>query len=310
MNYIKIYADFLNKKLNPQKKLKVIFDCSNGTAELVLKQLTTNDKQLTTHFINDKIDGNFPSHGPNPSAIGALEQLQKTVLKEKADLGAIFDADGDRVFFIDNLGRFIDPDTITRLLIWHFNPKKVVIDVRTGWLVKRLITKDLKLTTSKAGHYFIKKLMQEFNADFGAEKSGHYYFPIKNEKNISYIDSGIITAIEVINAISKLPYSLADFNDLLPQYCRSGEINIKMNNESGIRNYESLLKKIENKFKNQAVKVSYLDGLTIESAPPTGGWWFNLRPSNTEPVLRLNIEAKKKEIVDNLIKKIYSIFSL
>ena len=306
MNYIKIYADFLNKKLNPQKKLKVIFDCSNGTAGLVLKQLTTNDKQLTTHFINDKIDGNFPSHGPNPSAIGALEQLQKTVLKEKADLGAIFDADGDRVFFIDNLGRFIDPDTITRLLIWHFNPKKVVIDVRTGWLVKRLITKDLKLTTSKAGHYFIKKLMKEFNADFGAEKSGHYYFPIKNEKNISYIDSGIITAIEVINALSKLPYSLADFNDLLPQYCRSGEINIKMNNESGIRNYESLLKKIENKFKNQAVKVSYLDGLTIES----DDWWFNLRPSNTEPVLRLNIEAKKKEIVDNLIKKIYSIFSL
>ena len=311
MDYIKIYADFLKKKLSPQKKLKVVFDCSNGTTGLILKQLITNNKQLITHFINDKIDGNFPAHGPNPSEIGALEQLQTAVLKEKADLGAIFDADGDRVFFIDNLGIFIDADVIGRLLIWHLNPKKIVIDTRAGWLIKKLTANNLQLTISRAGHYFIKKLMRKIKADFGAEKSGHYYFAIKEaDKEKLYIDSGILAAVEAINAISKLPYSLADFNDLLPQYYRSGEINININSvniQTQPDNINEILKKIEENFKNQftdQLKISYIDGLTIESAPPTGGWWFNLRPSNTEPVLRLNIEAENQEILDDLIKKL------
>src|SRR3990167_6992312 len=184
MNYefINIYSDFLKKNLNPQKKLKVIFDCSNGTAGPILKQLTINNEQLTTYFINDKPDGNFPAHGPNPLKSGALKQLQNKVKKYKADLGIIFDADGDRVFFIDNLGRFINPDAIAKLLIWNLKPKKIIIDVRTGWL--------------------IKKMMRKTNADFAAEYSGHYYF-----KNFFFVDSGILAAIEIINAISKLPYN-------------------------------------------------------------------------------------------------------
>lgn len=300
MNYIKIYADFLKKRLYLDKKLKIVFDCSNGTTGLVLKKLFSNYQLLITNYLNDVPDGNFPAHGPNPLAPNALNQIQQEIKKQKADLGIIFDADGDRVFFIDNAGRFIDSDVIVRLLIWHLNPERIVIDVRTGWLVKKSITKDLRLTTSKAGHYFIKKLMQEIKADFGAEKSGHYYFPIKNKKNISHIDSGILTAIEVINAISKLPYSITDFNDLLPQYYRSGEINIKINNELEIRNYEDLLKKIEESFRNSTSKTSYLDGLTIESED----WWFNLRPSNTEPVIRLNIEAINQNIIEDLKKEI------
>ena len=315
--FIKVYSDFLKKRLSLEKRLKVIVDCSNGTAGLVLKELLKTNQLINYKLINQIPDGNFPAHGPDPLAAGVLEQLQKTVFKEKADLGVIFDADGDRVFFIDNLGRFINTDVIGRLLIWHLNSKKIVIDTRAGWLVRRLMTNDLKLITSRAGHYFIKKLMKNINSDFGVEKSGHYYFAIKgNNKEKLYFDSGILTAIEVINAVSKLPYSLANFNDLLPQYCRSGEINININSvntQTQPDNINEILKKIEESFKKQftdQLKISHLDGLTIESAPPTGGWWFNLRPSNTELLLRLNIEAENIETLNDIMQKIYFLLKL
>ena len=307
MNYefINIYSDFLKKNLNPQKKLKVIFDCSNGTAGPILKQLTINNEQLTTYFINDKPDGNFPAHGPNPLKSGALKQLQNKVKKYKADLGIIFDADGDRVFFIDNLGRFINPDAIAKLLIWNLKPKKIIIDIRTGWLIKKIKNQKskIKIIKSRVGHYFIKKLMRKIDADFSAEYSGHYYF-----KNFFFVDSGILAAIEIINAISKLPYNFSNFIELLPQYERSPEINFK------IENSKQSIKKIEKYFKSQAKSyklkaISYLDGLTMEFNPPANGWWFNLRSSNTEPLLRLNVEAENKKLLDKKIKILHSLIS-
>ncbi len=314
MRYIKTYADFLKKNLNPQKKLRVVFDCSNGTAGLILKKLikakssrlrrgSPKAAKLKANLINDVPDGNFPAHGPNPLKKSALNDLQSTIKKYKADLGIIFDADGDRVFFADNKGRFINPDAIARLLIWHLKPKKVIIDARTGWHVKQLTADNLQLITSRVGHFFIKKLMRKTNADFAAEYSGHYYF-----KKFFFADSGILAAIEIINAISKLPYSSADFINLLPQYYRSSEINFK------IKNLRESIKKIENYFKSQNTKykilnTNYLDGLTMEFTSPAGEWWFNLRPSNTEPLLRLNIEAENKKLLDKEIKKLYSLTS-
>lgn len=266
MNHITIYANFLKKFLKPARSLKVVFDCSNGATGLILKNLFKLLNFKTYKLINSVPDGHFLGHGPNPWAKGAMNQLQKEVLRQKADLGIIFDADGDRVFFIDNLGRIVEPDIIARLLIWQLHPKKVVYDIRTGWLVRKLEIESaswrIKLKISKVGHYFIKKLMRKIDADLGVEKSGHYYF--KNKK--MYFDAGILTAIEIINAVSRLPYSLADFSDLLPQYYRSGELNIKMNNKLGIKNYEYLFKKIKKHFKLQTTKptTNYLDGLTME----------------------------------------------
>lgn len=298
MDYINIYADFLKNFLKPQRKLKVVFDCSNGTAGIILKNLKT--KKLKAILINQIPDGNFPAHGPNPLKFGALKQLQNEVKKQKADLGMIFDADADRVFFVDNLGRFVNPDIIARLLIWHLKPRKVIIDIRTGWLVRKPTTNNLRPTTnnqqliiSRVGHYFIKKLMREIKANFAAEYSGHYYF-----KKFFYADSGILAAIEAINAVSKLPYKLSDFIDLLPQYHRSDELNFK------VKNPQECLKKIEQalKAKNYKLKakISYLDGLTMEFEE----WWFNLRPSNTEPLIRLNIEAKSKKLLNQKIKEL------
>ncbi len=302
MDYIKIYAGFLKKFLKPQKKLRVIFDCSNGTAGLILKKLFKTDSLIDYKLINQFPDGNFPCHEPDPLKKNALKHLRKTVLENKADLGIIFDADGDRAFFIDNLGRFIDPDVITRLLIWKLKPEKIVIDVRTGWLIRKIKNQKskIKIVESKVGHFYIKKLMRKIGADFGAERSGHYYFSPRIFNNKIYYDSGILAAIETINALSRLPYSLADFNDLLPQYYRSNEINIKMNRELEIKNREYLFKKIEKEFKNRTAKISHLDGLTMEF----NDYWFNVRPSNTEPLLRLNIETTDKKTLDAFVKKL------
>lgn len=299
MDYIKIYSDFLKKFLKPKRKLKVIFDCSNGIAGLIIKELFKTNSLINYKLINYIPDGNFPAHGPNPSKKGAFKDLRSTILKNKADFGAIFDADADRAFFIDNRGRFIDPDIITKLLIWQLNPKKIVIDIRTGWLIKKYQLSIINYQISKVGHLYIKKLMRKTGADFGAERSGHYYF----KRDALYFDSGILTAVETINAVSRLPYSLADFNDLLPQYYRSGEINIK--HQTDIK-YQNLFKKIEKYLKSQNTKykilnINYLDGLTMEFPE----WRFNLRPSNNEQFLRLNIEADNKSVLDNALKNLY-----
>ena len=303
--FINIYTGFLKKILIPQRELKVVFDCSNGTAGLILKNLLKPEINPPTGglkpiFLNEKPNGNFPAHGPNPLMSGALKQIQKSILKNKADFGAIFDADGDRVFFIDNLGRFVNPDIIARLLIWHLKPKKAIIDIRTGWQVRKPMPYDQQPTTSnqqliisRVGHYFIKKMMRKVKADFGAEYSGHYYF-----RKFFYTDSGILAAIETINAISKLPYKFSDFIDLLPQYYRSGELNFK------VRDKEKLIKFIEKKYKNNSAKISKLDGLTMEFK----NYWFNLRPSNTEPLIRLNIEATSKKLLNQKIKEFKKLF--
>lgn len=303
MNYINLYVKFLKKFLNPQKKLKIVFDCSNGAAGLILKKIFPDYQLLITNYLNDKPDGNFPGHGPNPLKKGALRDLQLTVKKYKADLGIIFDADADRVFFIDNKERFVNPDAIANLLIWHLKSKKIIIDARTGWLIKKIQDSRFKIYESRVGHYFIKKLMRKINADFAAEYSGHYYF-----KKFFSVDSGIMAAIEVINAVSKLPYSLSDFINLLPQYRRSNELNFK------IKNPDRFIKKIEKYFKSKNSKykilhIGYLDGLTMEFNPPAGGWWFNIRPSNTEPLIRLNIEAENKKLLDKELQKLHSLIS-
>ena len=300
--FIKLYADFLSRSIRIERPLKVVFDCSNGTAGPTIQKLKI--KNLKLKIINEIPDGNFPAHGPDPLKRLAIYDLRSAVLKRKADLGVIFDADADRVFFIDNRGRFVDPDAIARLLIWQLKPKKVIIDVRTGWLIKKFKIQNspkqmlriatgqakFKISISKVGHYFIEKLMRKDKADLGVERSGHYYF-----KDFFYADAAILAAIHIINAVSKLPYSLADFVDLLPRYYRKGEINIR-HQIPGVRCQE-LFKKIEKslKAKNYKLKarVSRLDGLTMEF----DNWWFNLRPSNTEPLIRLSIESDSKRIL-------------
>lgn len=290
--FVNAYAVFLKKFLRPQKPLKVVFDCSNGTTGPILEKLKIKDFRFK--IINDRPDGNFPAHGPNPMLRGATRQLEAAVKKDKADLGIIFDADGDRVFIVDNRGRVLHPDIAACLLAWHLRPKRIVINVPTGWLMRNLELQGVKIFESPVGYYFVNRLMRKTGSGFAAEHSAHYFF-----KDFFYRDAGIWTAILIINAVSVLPYRLSDFVDLLPPYYRSWEINFV------VKNKERLLKIINGKYKKKAKKISHLDGLKMELS----GWWFNIRPSKNEPLIRLNIEATTEKLLQQKLKELKKIIS-
>ncbi len=288
MNYFNSYSNFLKRFLKIKRPLRVVFDCSNGTTGAVLEKLAVGNRKLKAAFLNKKPDGNFPGHGPNPLAEGAKSQLEKEVRKQKADLGVIFDADGDRVFFVDDLGRSIDADKVGYILMGDFKPP-VIISVISSWLLK----KNRGMVICRVGHYFFKKVMRAKKAFFGAEPSGHYYF-----KEFFYCDSGILAAIKFINFISCLDIKLSKYLDSLPKYYRAPEMNFKTDNK------KEIIRKIEQKYKNSASRIFKLDGLTMEFKD----WWFNVRPSGTENLLRLNLEASQEAVLkkelENLKKAI------
>lgn len=290
------YVSFLKQFLRPKKPLKIVFDCSNGSSGPVVRQLITGNKKLKTKniirgiIINEQPDGHFPNHSPNPLHAGSLTMLRQRVVKEKADFGIIFDADGDRMFCVDNKGRFVNPDAVAYLLLWSLRPKKFISDLKAGWLIKQHPFA-AKRIESRTGHYFIKQAMRKYAAELGHEESGHYYF-----KNFFHCDSGIMAAVEVLNAVSQLPYALSDFVDLLPITVKSWEINVP------VRDASAVVGRIEAAYKKDAIRISKLDGITMEFKNPD--WWFNVRPSNTEPVIRLNMEALDKKVYNAQLKKL------
>ena len=338
MDYQKQYVDFFKKFVKIKKPLKVVFDCSNGTTGIILKELfrkrqaTSDKRQVNYVLLNAKPDGNFPAHGPNPLVKGAMRQVGREVREPRrwvgaptakrvgADLGIIFDGDGDRVFFIDNKGRWIDPNESAYVLTRMFKPPYVV-GIVSSWRLKKLKVENRKrqVFISQVGHYFFKKLMREKKATLGLEHSGHYYF-----KDFFYCDSGIFAAIQVINFVSALKMPFSEWLDTLPKYYRSGEINMKLVT-SEKRQVKRILEKIEKRYKNQGCKISKLDGLTVEFGPSPlkereakrfgrnysfkGEGWFNVRPSNTEPLLRLNVEATGKKLFNEKLKEIKKIIN-
>lgn len=291
MDYIDLYAKFLKRFLKPRRKLKVILDCSNGTTGLVLEKLLKGDKLIQYKILNSKPDGNFPAHGPNPLAKGAAAQLEREVKKYKADLGIIFDADGDRVFFTDNRGRLTDAHEIGFALMQIFEPPYVVSTI-ASWRLKKV----RGAVISPVGHYFFKNIMRKKKASVGLEHSGHFYF-----RDFFWCDSGILSAILVMNFVSGLGNGLADWLDSLPKYYRSGEINFKVSDK------KTMLEKIRKIYGAKASKISKLDGLTLEFG---NKFWINVRPSNTENLLRLNVEAKTKKILETELKKIRKVITL
>ena len=299
MDYVRTYAEFLKKFLKPKRKLKVVFDCSNGVTSLVIKRLKNSAAgKLEVILINEKIDGNFPAHGPNPLISGATKQLEKEVKKQKADLGVIFDGDGDRAFFIDDRGRFLDGDSATYFLARELKPKRLVVDLNAGSLIKKGFggSRGVRVVISRIGTYFMKKTMRDHRASFAAERSGHFYF-----KEFFNSDSGIFAAIKMINAVSKM--KTGEFSrrlDSLPKYYRA-ELALPIKN----KNTPSILKKLEKSYRNSATNVSRLDGLTLEF-----NWgWLNIRPSNTEPLLRVNAEAADRAVMAKEIRALQKILT-
>ncbi len=284
-DYIKGYADFLAGHISLKTQVSVVFDCSNGTTAPVLKEIVGENNFIKHRIINGRPDGSFPGHGPNPMEDGVIEQLRGEVMRNRADVGVIFDGDGDRVLFVDDDGEVFDTRDVVFLLSRHFKGKYVVnasIGKRTlGWLLP-----NLEIVESRTGHYFMMDTMKKENAVLGAEHSGHYYF-----REFYFSESGILTAIFVINEVGELKkrgIKLSEWRKSIPEYYSTGEISLSIAGADGA------IERVEDKFSADNVDFERTDGLTVDGRD----FWFNIRASNTEPLLRVNISSRDKEVLE------------
>lgn len=284
------YIEFQQERLGDISNLKIGIDCSNGMVGVVLKDILGE----APIYINEKIDGTFPSHAPNPLEEENCSQIKKLVLDNELDVGIIFDGDADRMMMIDEKGRFMRPDIAIAILAEHYlaeqqdEPFHVLYDIRTSrGVTEYLQQKGAEIHMSKVGHAFAKYKMREYNCIFGGELAGHYYL-----KEFFNCDSAILAAIICLNVISDFKadgVKLSEFIDRINSYANSGEINMKVEDKLGV------MEKVKETVLAQETPVCQtdLDGYRFDFED----WWFNIRPSNTEPYLRLIIEASTQEIL-------------
>jgi phosphomannomutase len=287
---LKDYVDYLLSlfpdKAFKKRKLKVVIDAGNGmagfTAPAVMKRL--NIELIPMYF---ELDGNFPNHEANPIEAKNLKDLQKRVKKEKADIGLAFDGDADRCFLINEKGELVNPSALTSLIAVHQLKVKpgstIIYNLISSKAVSEVIAENGGIgVRSRVGHSYIKSLMAESGAVFGGEHSGHFYF-----SNFWRADSGMLAALYALAELMATKSTLSELLDPFNRYASSGEIN------STVKDVKKSIDLIRKKYGND-YQVDELDGLTITA----DSWWFNLRASNTEPLLRLNVEAEtEKEMV-------------
>ena len=260
-------------------RLKVVLDTGNGMgavgASAILGRLPL--EMLKMYF---ELDGTFPNHPPDPLEEANRRELVERVRSERADLGIAWDGDADRCFFIDDTGEFVPGDFVTALLGEAFCRRekgaRIVYDVRASHAVKdRIAAAGGLALMHRVGHAFIKKRMRDENAAFGGEVSGHYYF-----RDNWYADNGMIPALLMLELIGREGRTLSEIlRPLRERYFISGEINSRVHDVAGA------LARLETRYKG--ARISTLDGISVDYPD----WHFNVRPSNTEPLLRLNLEA-------------------
>jgi phosphomannomutase len=265
------------------RRLKVVVDAGNGmaglTAPVVFGRIGDTVELVPMYF---ELDGTFPNHEANPIEPENLVDLQKRVVAENADLGLAFDGDADRCFVVDELGRAVPPSSLTSLIAARELAKEpgasVIHNLITSRAVPELV-RELGGTPvrTRVGHSYIKAIMAETDAIFGGEHSGHFYF-----RDFWRADSGMLAALHTMAALAETDRTLSHVLDDYERYRLSGEIN------SVVEDPAATLAAVEAAYSStRGVTVDHLDGLTVT----TDAWWFNLRPSNTEPLLRLNVEG-------------------
>jgi len=291
-NMLEEYVDHLLSlvDLSAIRPLKIVIDAGNGmggyTAPAVFQRL--NAEVIEMYF---ELDGTFPNHEANPIEPANLVDLQKAVKKHKADIGLAFDGDADRCFLVDEKGALVNPSALTALIATRELAKNpgasIIYNLISSRAVKEVVEESGGTAIrSRVGHSYIKKLMAETNAVFGGEHSGHFYF-----RDFWRADSGMLAALHAIAALGETDSSLSELLKTFNRYHSSGEIN------STVKDAASAMKKIEEIYgSGDGVEVDHLDGLTVSHAD----WWFNLRASNTEPLLRLNVEASAKSRMESM----------
>jgi phosphomannomutase len=289
---VDIYPAFVEKVLSlidadAVKPLRVVFDAANGMAGAMLPPILERIPVDAVRCFFEP-DGTFPNHEPNPLLPENREFIVRKVLDEEADLGIAFDGDADRCFFVDDTEEFVPGDFVTALLAKSMLEKepgaKIIYDVRASWAVRDTIEQAGGIPlVNRVGHAFIKHRMREEGALFGGEVSGHYYF-----RDFHQADSGTIPALLMLELVSKSGQSLSELlRAYREHYFITGELN------TPVPDVALKLQEIKERFGREG-EVSHLDGVSVTAED----WHMNVRPSNTEPLLRLNLEALDRELME------------
>ena len=293
---LEILDDFVNhvlgfidvKSLQP---LNVVVDTANGMGGLVVPAVF--DKlPFRLDLMFGELDGTFPNHPADPLNSENLVDLQRKVQSSNADIGLAFDGDADRVFLVDEMGQSLSGSDTTALVAKSILDREPGSTIIHNLICSRAVPETIKryggqALRSRVGHSFIKQLMAETDAAFAGEHSGHYYF-----RDNYRADSGLIAALLVMQEMSDKGVSLSSLRKGFGSYSSTGEINFRVNDPTDV------IERISNTFSDH--EHDYLDGLTVNGDK----WWFNLRPSNTEPLLRLNLEADNAVIMESELMKV------
>jgi phosphomannomutase len=283
------YVDRVLSFVDPSaiKPLKIVIDAGNGMGGVMLPPVLERLPQVETIRYFFEPDGTFPNHLPNPLLPENREFIVGKTLEEAADFGAAFDGDADRCFFIDDSGEFVPGDFVTALFAESVLQKepgaKIIYDVRASWAVPDTIERDGGIPlVNRVGHAFIKQRMREEDAAFAGEVSGHYYF-----RDFTRADSGVIPFLLMLQLVSEKDQKLSEaLRPLRERYFITGELN------TPVPDVDAKLRELEERFGYEG-RVSHLDGLSVDAED----WHMNVRPSNTEPLLRLNLEARTPELM-------------
>lgn len=293
INLWSAYREHVLKFLNLKRPIRVAVDASNGMAGKMVPEVFYNVPNLTIEPLLFEINGTFV-HEPNPLVDSNLDMLKALMSKSKPDLGGCFDGDADRCFFVDENGKTIGCDMLTALIAQDFltvpenKGAPIVYDLRSSHVVPDLVKASGGVPVrDRVGHAFLKKTMKEKHAVFGGELSGHFYF-----RDNFYADSGAIAFARVCSILSNSDKSMSELISPLKKYYQSGEVNFEVEDKDGkIRELAEAYPKAQ---------VDYLDGITIDN----GEWWFNVRKSNTEPLLRLNLECVSAAQLEEKFKEL------
>ncbi len=283
------YADYVLGLVDTAKikPLKIAIDAGNGMAGATVPRVFDRlpCEVVPLYF---ELDGSFPNHEANPLEPENIKDLQKAVLANSCDLGVAFDGDADRMFLIDERGQFVGGDMVTAMVAVSMLKKHPAAAIVYNLICSHAVPETIdrlggRPVRSRVGHSIIKALMRKEDAVFGGEHSGHFYF-----RDNWYADSGLIALLTVLELVSETGQTLSEVMRPLDTYVRSGEINTEVPDPAGT------VARIESELRGRGAKIDKLDGLTVE----TETYWFNLRSSNTQPLLRLNVEANDPETLN------------
>ena len=293
------YLAFLKKYMGDLSGLKLAFDLSNGMSSLFAKQIFGDAPE----YIFDTMDGTFPNHEPNPLVHKNVVALEELVKKTGADAGVIYDGDADRVMFVDEKGNFVSPDLMIAVLGHYFIGERgekgyVIQDIRSSKAVgEYLEPMGAKMYTWKVGRANAARRLREIDGIWGGELAGHYYF-----KDFFYSDSGLLASVLILRVLANLKKEGISFSQIIgkiARYQNSGEINFKLTDKQGA------MDAVKAHFEEQEKPTAFMDfdGYRVEFPD----WWFNIRPSNTEPYLRFICEATTKELLDKKVAEVKSL---